>query len=232
MTAPKELPMISNRALVSFSMISLLALAACGEQAPQQSPPQTAPPLDPGTTELPLGHPPIGEGTGVTDALPLAGQPAGGAQLVWTVPEGWLPETPSSQMRRAQYAVPGEAGEGECVVFYFGPGQGGDAMSNASRWAGMFTQPDGGSSQELMKIAELNVGDIEVLTVEVTGTYSGGMGMGAAASGEQPGYMLLGAVAEGPDANWFFKLTGPQVTVEAQRAAFDGMIQSLRRKGS
>jgi hypothetical protein len=58
------------------------------------------------------------------------------------------------------------------------------------------------------------------------------MGMGAAASGEQPGYMLLGAVAEGPDANWFFKLTGPEITVEAQRAAFDGMIQSLRRKGS
>jgi hypothetical protein len=40
--------------------------------------------------------------------------------------------------------------------------------------------------------------------------------------------MLLGAVAAGPDANWFFKSTGPQATVEAHRAAFEGMIASLK----
>jgi hypothetical protein len=48
-------------------------------------------------------------------------------------------------MRRAQYKVPGPAGAGECVVFYFGPGQGGDAQSNAERWASQFTQPGGRS---------------------------------------------------------------------------------------
>ena len=29
----------------------------------------------------------------------------------------------------------------------------------------------------------------------------------------QPGYMLLGGIAEGPDAPWFFKFTGPEATI-------------------
>ena len=39
--------------------------------------------------------------------------------------------------------------------------------------------------------------------------------------------MLLGAIAEGPDANWFFKVTGPEVTVKANQGAFEKMLQSL-----
>jgi hypothetical protein len=42
--------------------------------------------------------------------------------------------------------------------------------------------------------------------------------------------MLLGAIAQGPDANWFFKFTGPAGTVRAQRAAFEGMIRSLKSR--
>jgi hypothetical protein len=41
--------------------------------------------------------------------------------------------------------------------------------------------------------------------------------------------MLLGAIAEGPDARWYFRATGPRATLAAQRAAFEAMIQSIRR---
>jgi hypothetical protein len=41
--------------------------------------------------------------------------------------------------------------------------------------------------------------------------------------------MLLGAIVQGPDANWFFRAMGPRATMESQRAAFDGMIRSIRR---
>jgi hypothetical protein len=41
--------------------------------------------------------------------------------------------------------------------------------------------------------------------------------------------MLLGAIAQGPDANWFFRATGPRGTMESQRAAFEAMIRSIRR---
>ena len=68
------------------------------------------------------------------------------------------------------------------------------------------------------------------MLVEVTGTYKEGT-MGGAAQ-MKPNFMLLGAIAEGPDANWFFKFTGPEATVREQRGAFDGMVQSIRSGGS
>ena len=42
---------------------------------------------------------------------------------------------------------------------------------------------------------------------------------------------LLGAVVPGPDANWFFKMTGPQATVQGQRDSFLKLLQSIQ-KGS
>jgi hypothetical protein len=69
---------------------------------------------------------------------------------------------------------------------------------------------------------------MNVLQVEVTGIYTGGgMAMGMPPAAEKPGYMLLGAIAEGPDANWFFKFTGPEATVRANRAAWERMLNSL-----
>ena len=103
--------------------------------------PQTAPP-----TALP----PVPEGAGT-----------GATGLQWTAPSAWISETPSSPMRRAQYRIPGKSGDGECVVFYFGPGQGGDPMSNASRWADQFTMADGSPAQSAMKTSEIEVGGLQ-----------------------------------------------------------------------
>lgn len=167
--------------------------------------------------QLPPGVPPPTPGSGM-------GQTA----LTWTDPKGWVREAPSSSMRRAQYRIPGPGGEGECVVFYFGPGQGGDANSNAMRWADQFEQADGKPSRQALKTKTIDVGGVRVVLTETTGTYRGGMPGGPAAP-SRPDYMLLGAIARGPDANWFFKATGPRATMEAQRAAFEGMIQSLKR---
>jgi hypothetical protein len=113
-------------------------------------------------------------------------------------------------------------------VFYFGPGDGGDADANAARWASQFRASDGSASAPTKRTA-LKVGDIQVLMVEVTGTYVGGMGGAAPTGGERPDYMLLGAIAQGPDANWFFRATGPRATMEPQRAAFESMIRSIKR---
>jgi hypothetical protein len=47
----------------------------------------------------------------------------------------------------------------------------------------------------------------------------------------QKDWMLLGAIAAGPDAPWFFKFTGPETTVRAQREAFAKLLGSLRVEG-
>lgn len=151
----------------------------------------------------------------------------GESGLTWTAPEGWVAVEPSSPMRKAQYRVAGDGGEAELVVFYFGPGEGGDAQSNAERWASQFAPAAGTEPGEHLKMSELDVEGIAVTMVEVRGTYSGGMVMGGGAPTPQPGFMLLGAIAKGPDANWFFKLTGPEATVDGQRDTFDAFVRSF-----
>lgn len=181
------------------------------------------------TAPLPPGHPPVGKGE---PAPPMPGPPPNGKGesqgLTWTTPSGWTAETPSSPMRLAQYRLPGPGGPGECAVFYFGPGQGGDAKANAARWASQFRRPDGSPVGDAYRTQETKVGELAVVLVEVTGTYVGGMG-GGPVGAARPNYMLLGAIADGPDAKWFFRATGPQPTLEAQRAAFNHMIRSLKR---
>jgi hypothetical protein len=208
-------------------IIAVILAAACGQAPPADSdahPAQTAE----NPQSLPPDHPQIGApAPGDLIAPPPKGSGTGAAGLGWKVPEGWIEEPPASAMRRAQYRVPGAAGDGECVVFYFGPGQGGDAMTNAVRWADQFSQPDGRPSREAMKTERIDVGGIPVLLAEVTGTYSGGMTMLGGPSQELADHMLLGAIAEGADANWFFKLTGPAATLRSQRQAFRSLIESL-----
>jgi hypothetical protein len=148
--------------------------------------------------------------------------------LRWDAPAGWVQETPSNPMRAAQYRLPaagGDADDGECVVFYFGPGQGGDAASNASRWVSMFTTPDGGPVQG--KVAEEPVNGRKVTRVEAAGVYHAMAFGGQAPPPPKAGSMMLGAIVPGGDANWFFRCVGPQKTVSATRGAFDALVKSI-----
>lgn len=210
-------------------LLAAAALAACSGE-PAEPPPPEAPAAgtpDPAQAELPPGHPPIPTPAPESRIVPPPpGSGTGETALSWTVPAGWISEPPSSAMRRAQYRLPGAAGDAECVVFYFGPGQGGGAESNARRWAEQFRGSDG-DSPGLLDTESLEVGGIPVSRVRVTGTYRGGT-MGGPAE-DLPDHMLLGAIAGGADANWFFKCTGPEATLRSHQEAFDGMIQSLSR---
>jgi hypothetical protein len=202
--------------VTTFTLCSILLVAGCGEQ-PGSGPGSTPQPADSPGTPLRVARPPAaGSGTGAT-------------ALTWTTPESWVSVTPSTAMRKAQYRIPGESGDAEFVVFYFGPGQGGTPMANAERWAGQFTLPDGRSGWAGAEIGHLTVGEIDVLTVEVAGTYQGGFRMQQQNAAPKPDQMLLGAIAEGPDANWFFKLTGPAATVESERAGFANLVATLER---
>jgi hypothetical protein len=152
----------------------------------------------------------------------------GRSGIVWKTPAGWVEETPSSSLRRGQYRVPGAGGDAELAIFYFGAGQGGDPTANAQRWANQFKQPGGGDPLEAMKTQTLDMKGTKVLLVETTGTYMN-TAMNPADVGEKPNYALLGAVVPGPDANWFFKMTGPQATVKEQRDKFLQLLQSIQK---
>ena len=208
-------------------LAALLALAACGGEQPAPTE-QTA--EQPTQGDLPAGHPPVGQSDPSSMMpAPVVGQ---GAALAWSMPDGWVDEPPANVMRQAQFRVPSEAGDGQCVIYYFGAGQGGTPVANAERWADQFDQPDGSSSRDVLITEETEVNGMATLMVEVTGTYKeGGMMMTGAPEEQRPDYMLLGAVVQGPDANWFFKFTGPEETVRANADQFNALVQSVRSSG-
>lgn len=212
------------RATVLAVILLTIVLAACGGGPRDTAPPPTDP-TPPG--ELPPGHPPLGGG----DAASQLPTPVvkDDTALSWTKPESWLDEPPANAMRQAQYRVSGEAGDGLCVVYYFGAGQGGNPQANAERWAEQFVQPDGSPSRDALKTEQITVNGLETLMVEVSGTYrEGGMGMTGAPEEQRPDYMLLGAVVQGPDSNWFFKFTGPAETLRAEQERFEALVKSAR----
>jgi len=145
------------------------------------------------------------------------------------VPAAWSEQTPSSSMRKAQYALPKVAGDGEdgeLAVFYFGLGQGGSVEANIERWIGQISQPDGSSSKDKEKTSKKEIGGMPVTLVDVSGTYSAGMMSNAP---PRQGYRMLAAVAETTEGPWFFKLTGPEKTIAKWSSSFDQFIGSFKQ---
>ena len=215
-----------SRFLTGFATAALFAslLTACDAAQPEAAD-QAAEPAE--NVELPPGHPP----TGQTDPNAMLPTPvmSAGAALTWTMPAGWTNEPPANVMRQTQYRAPGPDGDGLCVAYYFGAGQGGGPEANAQRWADQFDQPDGSSSRDHLVIETTEINGMTVLMVEVTGTYKeGGMMMTGGPQTDLTGYMLLGAIVQGPDANWFFKFTGPEATVKANTEQFQELIRSIQ----
>ena len=160
-------------------------------------------------------------------ALDVRAQSAAGIR--WTTPAGWKVEAPRP-MRAATYSIPsaGGAAPAECVVNYFGPGQGGTVAANVERWTGQVLGSDGKPAPA--KITNRNVRGIKVTVVDSSGAYTGMGGPMVSSPKPVPGYRLLGAIAEGPQGTVFFKFTGPVKTIAAQQGAFDGLLASIQRE--
>ena len=202
--------------------MALVLEAACGGRT--QEPPAAAAPLEPVPAHA-LAMP--GQQAPPGNDATQEGAPAG--EVRWTAPKEWIEVTPSSQMRRAQYRLPAvssDTEDGECVVYYFGAGQGGDVQANIQRWVAQFSGP----GSESPRTTEIKIGDLSASRVEVGGTYTPSpmSMMGGPAPQPKPGYILLGAIVPGPDSNWFFKCTGPEKTMKANRARFDALLGSLQ----
>lgn len=209
----------------------LVLLAACGGA---DAPPETT--SGPATPDEAPVAPPVAAGAG-EDLAPVTSRDAGasedGATLggteivapgaVFTLPAHWTTEQPSSSMRLAQAAIPGDAGEATLTVFHFGPGGGGGVDANLQRWVGqMEIAPGTEPTRDL-----ITYGNFTVHWIEVEGTIQPST-MGVGPTEPQPDSRLLGAVIEGPGGPWFFKATGPSATLAAERDAFHALLMSAR----
>lgn len=180
--------------------------------------------------ESPAGQAAEGDASG-TMGLPPSGpivEPPPGLDtgLAWTAPKRWvlLEDRPT---RVATYSAPAASGDpegAECAVFYFGPGQGGGVEDNIRRWVEQFE-----NAQTPDRVTR-TLNGLKVHRVQVRGDYLAPSGPMMQSSGTKKGYMLIGAIVEGPAGDVYFKLTGPERTTSAAAKEFDTMVGSVRKK--
>lgn len=154
-------------------------------------------------------------------------------ELRYKVPEGWVVDKPTSNMRVAQYKLPkitGDGDDGLLVLYYFGQGQGGTPQANIDRWIDQMTQPDGSSSKDKARTEALTVNGLQVSTVDVLGSYSGGMAQDSAPQDSKAIYRLRAAIIDTPKGSYFVKLTGPEKTVGHWEQAYSEYIKSFEFK--
>ena len=202
----------------NLAFCALLFLLGCNQRE--------LPPMSSSSAE----HPAATSSASGETAVQQSGRRSFGS-ITMLIPAGWAERTPSSQMRKAQFAlgkVPGDEDDAELAVFYFGAGQGGSVEANIDRWIGQLAQPDGSASKEKAKISKKEVARLPVTLVDVTGTYSPGM---MSPGPPHPGYRLLGAVVETSEGPWFFKMTGPEKTVGKWAGSFDDFLNSIKKGG-
>ncbi len=151
-------------------------------------------------------------------------------KITWDASAPWVKQTLERRdVRRAAYAFPkldGDAEDAELGVYYFGRSVGGGVEANLKRWAAQFGQePQDG------KTTKRRFGALDVTLFEIAGTYQPGRPM--APKPPKPGFAMVAAIAHAESSgNYFFKLTGPKKTVDAARADFMKLLESLKEKAA
>ncbi len=147
------------------------------------------------------------------------------AGIRWTKPGRWEQQGERA-MRVTTYGVPAAKEDkdgGECAVFYFGSGQGGNVDDNINRWISQFEA--GGKHSRSSK--EIN--GLKVTLVQISGAYLSPSGPMMESMGKKENYKLLGAIVQAPEGSVFFKFTGPEKTVASAEKEFDGLVSSIAK---
>jgi hypothetical protein len=154
------------------------------------------------------------------------------AGLHFAIPAGWEQVPPASNMRLAQYRLPGYQGDADLVVSAFGVGQGGDPKANVDRWLGQFKQEGETSGTTPADVATIENGGLKIFLVRTSGTFDVGSmaAMMNAPTEPQKNYALFGMVIEGgPEGTVFVKTTGPKPTIDTHVPALEALAKSIRR---
>jgi hypothetical protein len=189
-----------------LAVASILALASCNK-APAE---------------------PDGQASSSSPSTPIA-------PLVWDTPSTWTRlDVGGSSARKAAYQVSpagNDKAEAQADVHFYGTGSAGDPAAIFKEWFGQFDGNVGATAAR----ETTRVRDLDVEYVDVPGTYK--LALSAIPRGRKEpaaqrvmkGWRLYGAVVKTKDrGNWFFRVVGPDDTVQAARSAFRQMIESAR----
>jgi hypothetical protein len=158
-------------------------------------------PMDMG--QMPAGHPDVA----------AAAQP----KLTWKTPEGWS-AAPPSEFRLASFKITGGDGKQADVSIVPLPGTAGGDFANVNRWRGQVGLQSV-SEEELKKLAQ---------PVEIAGQPGDLYEQIGKNPGSGEGMSILGVIQHREGTAWFFKMTGGDKLVEAQKPAFVEFLKSVK----
>jgi hypothetical protein len=150
-------------------------------------------------------------GEGITPPKDAAVIPAGDGSVTWQLPDGWA-VVKGSSARYATIAVNGADGsKGELAVTHF-PGDVGGDLANVNRWRGQIGLPPIGDADLAGCVTQITAGPKTLKVIDATGPQN---------------RCTAGWVSHGGET-WFFKFTGPDALVGAEKAKFTAFLESIR----
>ena len=206
-----------RRRFAFLLLASFTLLAACrpakvsSYRVPKEKPEEPAPAVAATSTNAPTVPAPGAP----TDMASVAVPTATGADMTWTAPAAWKPK-PLGAMRKGSYAVPGTDGtEADLSITAF-PGDVGGELANVNRWRGQIQLPPLGEADLAATTTHREIHGLPFVLVDFVSP-----------STVKPA-RIVGAILPFNRATWFFKLMGPDATVEAAKPAFLEFLQTVR----
>jgi hypothetical protein len=157
------------------------------------------------------------------------------AGLKSTTPDTWKEETPSSNLRKAQFKLPkaeGDAEDAELAVFAL-PG-GGEVQVNLARQEKKFEIPAGKKPEEAIKTEKTKVGTNEAMYQDIQGTllkkfppFDPNAKITKVADYRQL-YVVFEAKSGDTTVLYSMTLLGPAKTVEKHKKAFDEWVKNFK----
>ncbi len=140
----------------------------------------------------------------------LENQTAGIPDATWQAPGHWV-EAPGSAMRKGTFQLDADT---ELAITAF-PGDVGGLLANVNRWRNQIGL-GAVSAEELAADSQSHpVGGFPGTIVFM------------APDNPTTGNGIMGAIVSLPSATWFFKVTGPVSTLEAERNTFDAFLHTV-----
>lgn len=149
---------------------------------------------------------------GDMSSMPVAR--ADGRELTWKAPAHWTSKQASS-MRKATYIITGADGATAELAITAFPGDVGGDFANVTRWLGQLGLPPIEPSALPTLLTRSESHGLGVSVVDLLGPK------------QEKTLRMLGAIVPFEGATWFFKLTGPDAVVAAEKPAFLAFLQTI-----
>ncbi len=136
-------------------------------------------------------------------------------QLHWKAPEDWK-EEPAGNVRVASFSIVAANGKADVSITQF-PGEVGGDLANVNRWRGQLQLAPISEADipRFVKAVDLPAGSFSVTEFVAEKPVNGKLNG------------MLGAWLKQPERAWFFKLSGDQDVVIAQREAFVNFLKTI-----